>query len=88
MKQDWCPNPECSNGIKGCDFQPYDEHFVWIKCVNCERWFKTQTILDVHTCMSTEISPPIHGFDTEEECDEYLEKNRIEFRKRLENDKS
>jgi hypothetical protein len=50
LNQDWCPNPECSGGIKGCQFQPYDEHFVWIKCTTCERWFKTQEILDAHNC--------------------------------------
>ena len=26
LKQDWCPNPECSHGVKGCKFKPYDEH--------------------------------------------------------------
>jgi hypothetical protein len=82
LKQDWCPNPDCSGGIKGC--QPYDEHHVWLKCVTCARWFKTQKILDAHTCMSNESIPAIHDFGSDEELKEYLEKNRIELRKRLE----
>jgi hypothetical protein len=87
LKQDWCPNPECSGGIKGCHFQPYDEHHVWTKCVTCARWFKTQKILDVHNSIIHLNPPPIHDFDSDEELKEYLEKNRIELRKRLESDK-
>lgn len=87
LKQDWCPNPECSGGIKGCEFQPYDEHNVWIKCVTCARWFKTQKILDTHNCTSTESLPPIHDLDSDEELNEYLEKGRVELRKRIESDK-
>jgi hypothetical protein len=30
--------------------------------------------------MSTDNVPPIHDFDSEEELNEYLEKNRIELR--------
>ena len=87
LNQDWCPNPECSSGIKGCHFQPYDEHHVWVKCTTCTRWFKTQKILDAHNCMSSESLPAIHDFDSDEELKEYLEKNRIELRKRIESDK-
>lgn len=47
--QDWCPNPECSHGIKGCKFQPYDENYTWIECTSgCGMWFKTQDILQSH----------------------------------------
>jgi hypothetical protein len=45
--QDWCPNPDCSNGLKGCKFQPNDEHHEWVKC-KCGMWFKTQEILNAH----------------------------------------
>jgi hypothetical protein len=45
--QDWCPNPECVHGIKGNEFKPYDENYDWVKC-NCERWFKTEDILQSH----------------------------------------
>ena len=83
LNQDWCPNPECSSGIKGCHFQPYDEHHVWIKCVTCERWFKTQEILAVHNCMSTKNPPAIDGFASDEDLREHMEKQRREFRKRL-----
>jgi hypothetical protein len=82
LKQDWCPNPECSNGTKGCHFQPYDEHHVWIKCVTCERWFKTQKILEAHNCLSTSNPPAIDGYDSDEDREEHLEKTRIEFRKK------
>ncbi|MDW0283459.1 MAG: hypothetical protein QN720_13210 [Nitrososphaeraceae archaeon] len=51
MKQDWCPNPECSSGIAGCKFMPFDEHHKWIKC-KCNMWFKTQEILDAHKQIS------------------------------------
>jgi hypothetical protein len=84
LGQDWCPNPDCSQGIKGNKFQPWDEHFKWIHCPTCRMWFKTQEILDVHNCMSTDNVPPIHDFDSEEELNEYLEKTRIELGKRLE----
>ena len=47
LKQDWCPNPDCSSGLKGCKFMPYDEHHKWIEC-KCKMWFKTQEILDAH----------------------------------------
>lgn len=50
LKQDWCPNPDCSHGIKGCNFEPYDDHYEWTKCPICERWFKSQKIFDVHPC--------------------------------------
>ena len=47
--QDWCPNPECSNGIKGNEFKPYDENYDWIECTSgCGMWFKTQDILQAH----------------------------------------
>jgi hypothetical protein len=72
----WCPNPECSVEIKGCHFQPYDEHHVWMKCVTCERWFKTQKILEVHNCVSTSNPPAIADFDDDEELKEHLEKQR------------
>ena len=46
---DWCPNPECSNGIKGNEFKPYDENYDWIECTSgCGMWFKTQDILQAH----------------------------------------
>ena len=48
LKQDWCPNPECSQGIKGCKFRPYDEHHEWVKCSTCEMWFKTPDIKALH----------------------------------------
>jgi hypothetical protein len=48
--QDMCPNPDCTNGIKGCHFQPYDELHKWIKCTTCQRWFKTDKILAIHPC--------------------------------------
>ena len=50
LKQDWCPNVDCGQGIKGCKFQPWDEHFQWIQCPTCEMWFKTPDILTVHNC--------------------------------------
>jgi hypothetical protein len=87
LKQDWCPNPECSGGTKGCPFQPYDEHYVWIKCVTCARWFKTQKILDVHNSINHLNPLAIHDFDSDEDLNEYLEEERIETRKRLESDK-
>jgi hypothetical protein len=30
LGQDWCPNPDCSQVIKGNKVQPWDEHFKWI----------------------------------------------------------
>lgn len=47
-KQDWCPNVECSHGLKGHHFAPYDEHNVWVECSGCKLWFKKQEILDIH----------------------------------------
>lgn len=47
LGQDWCPNPQCTTGIAGCKFQPYDENYTWIKC-NCGMWLKTKEILDAH----------------------------------------
>jgi hypothetical protein len=44
---DWCPNPDCSSGLAGCKFEPYDEHQKWIKC-ECGMWFKTQEIIQIH----------------------------------------
>ena len=35
------------HGIKGNEFQPYDENYDWVKC-NCERWFKTEEVLQAH----------------------------------------
>jgi len=47
--QDWCPNPECSNGIKGSKFKPYDENYTWIECTSgCGMWSKTEDILQAH----------------------------------------
>jgi hypothetical protein len=51
LKQDWCPNPDCSNGIKGCHFEPWDKYHKWIQCHTCAQWFKTQEIVNVHTCV-------------------------------------
>jgi hypothetical protein len=45
--QEWCPNRQCSHGIKGNEFQPWDPNYSWIKC-SCGMWFKTQEILDAH----------------------------------------
>jgi hypothetical protein len=47
MKQDWCPNPECSSGIAGCKFEPYDSLRKWVEC-KCGMWFKTKEIMDAH----------------------------------------
>jgi hypothetical protein len=44
---DWCPNPDCSSGLAGCKFEPYDEHQKWIK-YECGMWFKTQEIIQIH----------------------------------------
>ncbi len=62
LKQDWCPNPECSHGIKGNKFKPYDEHYEWAKCSTCEMWFKTPDIMAVHKCYSIAV-PAIGGDD-------------------------
>jgi hypothetical protein len=62
LKQDWCPNPECSHGIKGCKFRPYDEHHEWVKCSTCEMWFKTPDIMAVHKCYIIAV-PAIEGDD-------------------------
>lgn len=61
LNQDWCPNPDCSHGIKGCEFQPYDEHYTWVKCHTCDMWFKRKEILDAHDCIgfSTKRIPPV-----------------------------
>ena len=47
LGQDWCPNPQCTSGIAGCKFQPYDENYTWVEC-SCGKWLKTQEILDAH----------------------------------------
>ena len=39
IEQDWCPNPECKHGIKGNEFEPYDEDYKWVEC-SCGMWFK------------------------------------------------
>src|SRR5262249_22310366 len=59
--QDWCPNPDCTNGIKGHHFKPYDEYYDWVQCPNpdCHRWFKKQEILAAHNCNSNSSSPII-----------------------------
>jgi len=49
LKRDWCPNPDCEHGIRGYNFQPYDEHNKWIKCSSCAMWFKN-SVLAVHNC--------------------------------------
>lgn len=66
LKQDWCPNPDCSHGIKGNTFRPYDEHFQWVQCSNCEMWFKTSDILAVHHCYIRVNPKAIEGYDNEE----------------------
>lgn len=48
--QEWCPNPDCSSGIKGCHFKPYDEIYEWVQCTVCSQWFMTEKILAVHDC--------------------------------------
>jgi hypothetical protein len=49
--QDICPNPECSHGIRGHHFEPFDALHKWIKCTTCQRWFKTEKILAIHPCV-------------------------------------
>lgn len=63
LNQDWCPNPECSQGIKGSNFEPWDEHNKWIKCSTCEMWFKTADILAVHNCYK-KVNPGIVDEDS------------------------
>ena len=60
LNQNWCPNADCSHGIKGSNFQPWDEHNKWIKCSTCEMWFKTPDILAVHNCY-IKVNPAIEG---------------------------
>ena len=60
LKQDWCPNADCSHGIKGNNFQPWDEHNKWIKCPSCQLWFKNSDILAVHNCYMKAV-PEIEG---------------------------
>ena len=64
LKQDWCPNPECSQGIKGNKFKPYDEHHEWVQCSTCEMWFKTPDIQALHKCYS--VAVPAIGYEGEE----------------------
>jgi hypothetical protein len=61
--QDWCPNPDCTSGIKGCEFKPYDTHNEWLQCSTCDMWFKRKEILDAHHCagFSTKRIPPVVG---------------------------
>jgi len=47
LNQDWCPNPDCSSGIKGCKFEPYDSLRKWLKC-ECGMWFKTSEVMEAH----------------------------------------
>jgi hypothetical protein len=63
--QVWCPttNPECEHGIKGCNYQPYDEHNKWIKCSSCAIWFKNNDILAVHNCYIKVNPKAIEGDD-------------------------
>lgn len=60
--QDWCPNVECSHGLKGHHFNPYDEHNVWVQCNGCKQWFKKQEILDIHknNCSFVNGEPLVH----------------------------
>jgi hypothetical protein len=62
LGQDWCPNPDCSQGIKGSNFEPWDEHNKWIKCPTCEMWFKNSDILAVHNCY-IKVNPGIGDDD-------------------------
>lgn len=62
LKQNWCPNPNCSQDIKGSKFRPYDEHHEWIQCSTFEMYFKTPDIMDVHKCYSVAV-PAIEGDD-------------------------
>jgi hypothetical protein len=63
LNQDWCPNPECGHGIKGSNYEPYDEHNKWIKCSSCAMWFKNSDILDVHNCYIKVNPKAIEGDD-------------------------
>lgn len=49
-KPEWCPNPECSHGIKGHHFRPADDEFTWVQCPDCERYFRTPEVLALHNC--------------------------------------
>lgn len=51
LKQDWCPNAECSSGIAGCKFEPYDDLRKWVAC-KCGMWFKTKEVMDAHAEIS------------------------------------
>ena len=45
LNQNWCPNPDCGHGIRGSNFEPWDEHNKWIKCPTRQIWFKNSDIL-------------------------------------------
>ena len=71
--QDWCPNPDCGNGLKGCEFMPWDEGHEWIQCSSCKRWFKLPEILEKHrsincTANTPYLPPPIE--ETKEQMHE------------------
>lgn len=51
LGQEWCPNPDCSSGIKGSTFKPYDSEFEWVQCSTCKMWFMTHDIMAVHNCV-------------------------------------
>lgn len=57
--QDWCPNPDCTSGLKGCEFKPWDEKRDWVQCV-CRRWFKLPEIMERHRSLNCTVSnlPP------------------------------
>ena len=63
LNQNWCPNLECEHGIKGCNFEPWDEHNKWIKCSSCAMWFKNNDILAFHNCYNNTAIPAIEGDD-------------------------
>lgn len=67
LKQDWCPNPECSHGVKGCKYKPYDEHHEWVKFSICEIWFKTPNILAVHNCYIKAVPAIVEGENDNEQ---------------------
>jgi hypothetical protein len=62
LNQNWCPNSECGHGIKGCNYQPWDEHNKWIKCPTCQIWFKNSDILAVHNCYM-KVNPKAIEYD-------------------------
>ena len=64
MKQDWCPNPQCSSGITGCKFEPYDDLRKWVKC-KCGFWFKTPEIMDAHKEIASHARISLSKFFTE-----------------------